>query len=51
MSELTDKQQNENIKKMKKDLKQQKKTIEKLERKINILLDQNELKKKSKIRL
>jgi len=34
MSELTDKQQNENIKKMKKDLKQQKKTIEKLEKKL-----------------
>jgi len=51
MSELTDKQQNENIKKMKKDLKQQKKTIEKLEKKISVLLDQNELKKKSKIRL
>lgn len=49
MSELTDKQQNENIKKMKKDLKQQKKTIEKLEKKINLLLDQNKLKKKSKI--
>jgi hypothetical protein len=50
MSELTDKQQNENIKKMKKDLKQQKNTIEKLEKKINFLLDQNKLKKKSKIR-
>ena len=51
MSELTDKQQNENIKKMKKDLKQQKKTIEKLERKINVLLDQKKIKKKSKVRV
>jgi len=51
MSELTDKQQNENIKKMKKDLKQQKNTIEKLEKKINVLLDQKKLKKKSKVRV
>lgn len=46
---LTDNQQNENIKKMKKELQQQKKTIEKLEKKINFLLEQNKLKKKLKI--
>lgn len=49
MVNLTDEQQNESIERMKKELKQQKNTIDKLEKKINSLLDKNKLKKKTKI--
>ena len=49
MTKLTNEQQQDvDIKRMKSDLKKQKNTIEKLEKKITSLLDQNKLKKKSK---
>ena len=48
MTDLAKEQQNESIKKLMKELKQQKNTIGKLERKINTLLDKNKLKKKIK---
>ena len=44
MTDLAKEQQNESIKKLMKELKQQKNTIGKLERKINTLLDKNKLK-------
>ena len=43
MTDLAKEQQNESIKKLMKELKQQKNTIGKLERKINMLLDKNKL--------
>ena len=53
MTKLTNKQHEQqldaDIKKMKSDLKQQKNTIEKLEKRITSLLNQNKLKKKSKV--
>jgi len=48
-NEQHEQQQDANIKKMKSDLKKQKNTIEKLEKRITSLLDQNKLKKKSKV--
>ncbi len=48
MTDLVNEQQNESIEKLMKELKQQKNTIGKLERKINTLLDKNKLKKKIK---
>ena len=49
MTDLGYEQQNESIEKLKKELKQQKNTIGKLEKKIDTLLDKNKLKKKTKI--
>ena len=50
MTKLTNEQQQDaDIKKIKSDLKKQKNTIEKLEKRITSLLDQNKLKKKSKV--
>jgi len=50
MTKLTNEQQlDADIKKMKSDLKKQKNIIEKLEKRITSLLDQNKLKKKPKV--
>ncbi|PBO86066.1 MAG: hypothetical protein COA77_00590 [Thaumarchaeota archaeon] len=48
MTDLTNEQQNKSIEKLKNELKQQKNTLSKLEKKINTLLDKNKLKKKTK---
>ena len=48
-NEQHEKQRDMDIKKIKSDLKKQKNTIEKLEKRITSLLDQNKLKKKSKV--
>jgi len=49
MTDFTNEQQNASIEKLKKELKQHKNTLGKLEKKINTLLDKNKLKKKTKI--
>ncbi len=48
-NEQHEQQQDADIKKIKNDLKKQKNTIEKLEKRITSLIDQNKLKKKSKV--